>query len=287
MKRSFVNLVKPLIERSPKVAMTYRYLRDTWHLYDDPENTGLGFKFIGNTLMETGQYELEETCLATRMIDHADKVINIGANIGYYTCIGLCQGKHVMAFEPLEANLKYLLRNIKMNCWESNAEVLPLALSDSTSVVELYGGGPQASMVEGWGGDKKKYATLVPTSTLDTILDSRFRGEKCFCIVDIEGAEYKMLQGAKSFLCMNPMPAWMIEITISEHQPAGIRVNPNLLSTFQIFWDRNYEARTADSDIRLVHSEEVKAIADGSPDTFKTHNFLFVERGSINEWLCD
>jgi len=31
MKEQFIQLVKPIISRSPRLAMTYRYARDTWN----------------------------------------------------------------------------------------------------------------------------------------------------------------------------------------------------------------------------------------------------------------
>jgi FkbM family methyltransferase len=280
-----VNLFKPIVERSPRIAMTYRFVRDTWHLYSAPKRTQWGFLFLGSPLMQEGDYEPEETRLVSRIVQQADIVINVGANIGYYTCITLFHGKRVFAFEPMEANLRFLLKNVKLNGWESQVEVFPLALGESTGIIELFGGGPQASLIKGWGGRQQQFVTLVPVTTLDHLLYSRLRGSKCFIIVDIEGAELMMLKGARSFLCMEPKPAWMVEVATHENQPHGVSVNPNLLATFECFWGQGYEAWEVGDTLRLIQPQEVKAVAHGGPDGFHSHNFLFIERGKERDWV--
>jgi FkbM family methyltransferase len=283
MKRQFVQLLKPIVSRFPRWAMTYRYVRDTWHLYDEPQQTPMGFKLIGNPSMQKGEYEPEETEIAIKIISRVDVFINIGANIGYYCCVALKHGKQVVAFEPMDHNLRYLLRNIKANNWASPIEVYPLALSNDVGVIEIFGGGPQASLIPGWGSGPGQYVTLVPSSTLDNVLHSRFQGQRCFVLVDIEGAEQMMLGGASSFIDRDPKPIWMIEISVTENQPAKARINPNLVSTFRVFWDRGYEAWTADKQCRIIHPDEVEEIARGGTDHFSTHNFLFIEKGKKGE----
>jgi len=191
----------------------------------------------------------------------------------------------VIAFEPNYHNLLYLLQNIKANGWESHVEVFPIAVSNTVGVIEIYGGGPQASLVKGWGRRPDQYVTLAPCSTLDNILGSRFLGQQCFCLVDIEGAERMMLEGASSFLDRDPKPIWMIEITVSENQPEGVSLNPHLRSTFQFFWDRGYESWTADARCRPVYPDEVELVASGGLDTFSTHNFLFIEKGKKSQFI--
>jgi len=115
MKRQLIRLAKPIIECFPKLAMTYRFVRDSWQGYEEPEKTPMGFKLIGNRSMQEGKFEPEETQIVKTIIPYVDVVINVGANIGYYCCIALSHGKHVVAFEPINRNLRYLLRNIKAN----------------------------------------------------------------------------------------------------------------------------------------------------------------------------
>lgn len=285
MKKQLIRLVKPIIERFPKLAMSYRYVRDSWQMYEEPQETLMGFKFVGSESMQSGQFEQEETQIVKRILSHVDIVINIGANIGYYCCIALSQEKYVVAFEPISLNLRYLLRNIKANNWDSRIEIYPMALSNKVGVIEIYGGGTMASLVKGWAGTPEQYVTLVPSTTLDNVLDARFQGKRCFMLVDIEGAEQLMLEGASSIINMVPRPLWLMEISISQHQPKSISINPNLLSTFQLFWQNGYEAWTADRQCRIIHLDEIEQIVRSGVDTLHTHNFLFIEEGKQHEFL--
>jgi hypothetical protein len=60
------------------------------------------------------------------------------------------------------------------------------------------------------------FQTFVPKSqtlhTLDTSLGQRFDKKRCLIIVDVEGAEYSVLQGASHFLVMTPKPVWIVEL---------------------------------------------------------------------------
>lgn len=235
--------------------------------------------------MQDGDFEPEETRLFGRLLPAVDVVVNVGANIGYYCCIALSQGKQVIAFEPIHANVQCLLRNLKANAWETRAEVYPMALSDRHGVVEIYGNGTGASLVPGWAGTPREFVTLVPATTLDSVIGNRLAGMRMLVLVDIEGAEASMLAGAHSILDRTPKPVWLVEITISTHQPTGVVVNPTFLSTFNLFLDRGYEAWTADARCRLVGREEIERIARSGNDTVNTHNFLFIETDTKSRLL--
>jgi len=281
MKRKLVKLMKPLVERFPRVVIFYRTLRDSRQYFDEPKDTPMGFKLVGNRLMQEGKFEPEETVIVNSLINNVDTVINVGANIGYYCCLALKQNKYVIAFEPINLNLKYLLRNIKANNWEDQVEVYPMALSNrKAGIIEIYGGGTGASLIRGWAGTPDKHVNLVPINTLDNILSHRLNNERCFILVDIEGAEQYMLEGSSSILDMDPKPIWMVEISVSEHQPKGVKLNPNLLSTFQVFWNHGYTARTANSENRVVSSSEIEEIVKTGVDTLHTHNLIFIEKGN-------
>jgi FkbM family methyltransferase len=277
--RTLLKLIKPCVEKVPFIAVAYRQFRDGKDLYKQPKMTSLGFKFNGNEAMEKGEFEPIETKLVKNIFSKVDLVVNIGANIGYYVCLALHNGKKIIAFEPMEMNLKYLLRNIKSNNWEGRSEVFPIALSNSVGILELYGAGTGASLIRGWAGASEKHSTLVPCSTLDKVVGDRLSGERVFVILDVEGAENSTLEGASKLLEMNPKPVWLVEVSIDEHLPNGMKINPNLLSVFDKFWSRGYEVITADSELRKVEKNEILEIVKTQINTLKTHNFVFYEAG--------
>lgn len=263
--KSLLSILKPIVEQAPWLAAAYRKYRDTRQLNTAPKDTPFGFKLSSNNLMTEGHFEPEETSIVLEILPHVNIVINVGANIGYYTCMAQTQGKQVMAFEPLPLNQNYLLRNIRTNKNTELVEVFGMALSDSVGIVDIFGGSHGASLIKGWENTTTKTSTLVPSSTLDRIIGNRFSNQPSLIIVDIEGAEYAMLKGSHEMLLRNWKPVWLVEISVHEHQPRGVSVNPTLVQTFDLFWNNGYESWTATNIPRLVSRLEVKAMAEVGP----------------------
>lgn len=136
------------------------------------------------------------------------------------------------------------------------------------------GGGTGASLVKGWAGIPESYVTQVPVLTLDRILSNALEGKRALILVDVEGAEYTMLQGATATLQHVPRPTWMVEIGSTTHQPEGVTVNPFLVSTFSCFFEKGYVATTADAANRPIDPSLVCSVAEGHSE-FGTHNFIF------------
>ena len=274
--KKIIKTLKPFLERVPFLARSYRHLRNNKNYNNRSKETPWGFKFIGSNSMQSGEFEPEETEIFLSIVKDVDVLVNVGANVGYYCCLALNLNKYVYAFEPITLNVINLLNNIKINNWEDGIEIYPLALSNKKSgFIEIYGGGTSASLVQGWAGIKNNTSSLVPISTLDNVISNKLTNKKSFILVDVEGSEKYMLEGALSIFVNDPKPIWMIEININEHWPDGIKINPNLLSTFQMFWDYGYVAKTANKENRLVTKAEIEGIINTGFDTLNTHNFLF------------
>lgn len=277
--RSLLRGVRPLVERHPRAAMAYRHFRDLRDVLREPVSTPFGFRFVGNEAMESGAFEADETAFVRRALASADVLVNVGANIGYYCCFALQQGRKVIAFEPVAGNLRYLYRNVGANGWADRIEVFPMALGASTGLVDIYGGDTAASLVPGWAGIPLGYRETVPLATLDACLGSRLAGQRALIVVDIEGAELAMLQGAAATLAHTPRPVWMVEISVDEHQPAGRSFNPHLAATFALFEDAGYAAWQLGATLLPLDYEHVRRIASSGVNTLTTHNFVFAAPG--------
>ena len=119
--------------------------------------------------------------------------------------------------------------------------------------------------------------TQVPILSLDRVLGDTLLGKRALILVDIEGAEWMMLQGAKQTLINEPRPIWLMEISSSEHQPAGVAMNPHFAETFDLFFEQGYQAFTADATGLEITPTMVQEVVTGDR-RLETHNFLFVER---------
>ena len=272
---SLMRSVRPLVERHPRMAMTYRHYRDLRDVAREPVVTPFGFRLVGNTVMESGAFEPVETAFVRRALTNADVFVNVGANIGYYCCFALQLGRRAVAFEPLPGNLRYLYRNVAANGWAESIDVAPVALGSRSGLVDIYGGGTAASLVAGWADIPLAYRQTVPMATLDASLGDRFAGGRMLVVVDIEGAELGMLEGATATLSRNPRPVWMVEISIDEHQPGGVKINPNLEATFAVFEQAGYAAWQVGATLERLAYSRIRRIASSGINTLATHNFVF------------
>jgi FkbM family methyltransferase len=211
-----------------------------------------------------------------------DVFVDIGANLGYYTCLALQSGKPVVAFEPQQQNLQCLFQNLIANGWGDKAEVFPLALSDRPGLLTLYGAsGPSASLIKNWAGYSPRFKQTVPVSTLDYVLAGRFPGQRLFIKMDVEGAEYHVLKGALETLGLSPKPVWLLEICLEEFHPEGS--NPDFRQIFQLFWEHGYQAFTATANPKLVKPIEVADWVEKGHADSETFNYVFAESEHI---LC-
>jgi FkbM family methyltransferase len=246
-----------------------------------PVPTPLGFKLatgraVGNQAMQAGTFEPEETDLIRSHLHDADVFVDIGANIGLYTCLAKLEGKHAIAFEPQPKNLTILYANLIENSYR-DVEVYPIALSDRPHLATLYGAsGTGASLVEGRDHELLQTRSTVPSSTLDILLGERFLGKKLVIKMDVEGGEYGILRGAERVLGLSPRPTWIVEILLNEY---GLpKVNPYYVHTFEMFWQHGYEARTADRSNRSILPNDVSNWVRQGRCESGTINYLFTEK---------
>ena len=269
------NAIKFIIERFPAFALLYRNTRDLLDQRHPSRKTPWGFSFAGHDAMAAGNFEPNETKVVRKLLVDIDVLVNVGANVGYYCCQALSMGKPVIAIEPNTRNVHYLLKNIQNNGWSKLAEVFPVAIGSGADILKMYGGGTGASLVKGWAGIPEGYATQVPILSLDRVLGETLKGKNALILVDIEGAEFMMLQGAIKTMINEPRPIWLMEISGTEHQPVGSAINPNFAQTFEMFFAQGYRAVTADEAAEEITAVSVKQVVTGEKKLV-THNFIFM-----------
>jgi len=267
-------IIKLVLKRFPALILFYRNTRDLLDQRHPARKSPWGFTFAGHDAMAQGSFEPEETKVVRGLLADVDMLVNVGANVGYYCCHALSMGKPVIAVEPMPRNLHYLLKNIRNNGWADKAEVFPVAMGSCTDILQMWGGGTGASLVKGWAGIPEDYVTHVPVLSLDRVLGESLRGKKVLIVVDIEGAEYMMLQGAKQTLISEPRPVWMIEISSTEYQPEGTVMKPRFDKTFELFFAQGYRSFAASEAGKEVTPEVVRKVMDGIQE-LDTHNFIF------------
>ena len=87
-----------------------------------------------------GVHDPTETALVRKEIKRGDVVLDVGANVGYYTLIfAECVGEtgKVFAFEPDPTNFALLKKNIEAN-GVKNVVLVQKAVSDTTGITRLH-----------------------------------------------------------------------------------------------------------------------------------------------------
>ena len=144
------------------------------------------------------RFEIE--CLK-QLIKEGDTVVDLGANIGYYTLI-LAQlvGKsgHVYSFEPDPSNFEILSKNVKENKHD-NVTLVQKAISDKNGKVELYVSKRNLASHRIFDAEDKRKSIEVDVTTLDEYFQKSKKLVK-FIKMDVEGAEGAAISGASKII---------------------------------------------------------------------------------------
>ena len=238
-----------------------------------PYKTLQGFSLCGDPGLDRSRDASGEVGTVRARLTQVDAFVDVGANVGLFTCLAAQAGVPTLAIEPERSNVALLLRNLTTNGFSDRVEVFPIALGATPGVRALHGGGQGASLLGGWGGIRSTYAVPTPLNTLDNLLADRFRGARLLVKLDVEGAEYEVVCGARRLLAAEPAPIWIVEHGLKENW--GGALNPNFEKLFALFWSHGYRANAISPAPRAVEIEDVQRwLARGRRD-FGGIDYLF------------
>ncbi len=143
-----------------------------------------------------------DTSLVQSKINENDIVVDLGANIGYYTLLSarkIGENGKVFSFEPEPTNFELLKKNIQINNYK-NVILEQKAVSDKPSKEQLF----LSDKMEEHSFNKiqsKGTSITVDCIALDDYFGSRNLIDKInFIKIDVEGAEPRALSGMKKIL---------------------------------------------------------------------------------------
>lgn len=167
-----------------------------------------------------GAYECLEALVVSKIVHRGDVVMDIGANVGYYTSVldGLVKpGGRVHAFEPGFGTFQRL-EQTKTLLGLDQAVLHQKAISDSVGQIEFWlslsGSDAQQATHKHVGLGLQARSALVKATTLDAFVAELNGGRApniAFVKCDIEGEENSMLKGARTLLNADNPPIWLIE----------------------------------------------------------------------------
>jgi FkbM family methyltransferase len=177
---------------------------------------------IDQNIKRSGVWEPITTELVKKLIKKNDVVIDVGANIGYYTTLfAKSTGNEgfVYAFEPTTIFHNLLVENISLNHF-SNVTIIKKGLSNKKGNIEILIDNSSASIHQPQKGDVIN-KEIIELTTLDDYVEE-FGLEKInFIKIDIDGHEPFVLEGAiRSIFKFKPIV--ILEISHLHYFEAGI-----------------------------------------------------------------
>lgn len=175
-------------------------------MWIDPNDTSLA-----PTLLVKGIWEEGVTNVFRNFIKPGMVVVDVGANIGYYTLLSAMlvgnQGK-VYAFEPISNNYELLMKSVKENNYFQVAAVQKaVSEKDEKVTMFLHPTGSGAHTMGGWDAARKSIE--VESTKLDTFFPKGSRVN--FLKIDVEGFEYAALRGARRIIEENSNLLLLVE----------------------------------------------------------------------------
>jgi len=202
----------------------------------------VGIKTVNHQLVSGGKMILDTNdCVAQRIrceeafepavrreierIASSDvNIIDIGANIGYYSILAsrlIGSEKRVFSFEPQVSMVSKLRRNIELNALR-NVKVFPFALSDAPGTVTFHvppEGTEALGSMHANGRFEVVKTVEVETQRLDDVMSNLGNPKIGLIKMDAEGAELPILRGATQLLSSPDKPVLIFEANEKNCKP--------------------------------------------------------------------
>jgi FkbM family methyltransferase len=170
--------------------------------------------WVAKHIFVSGVFELGVTSLLAARVRRGDTVVDVGANVGYFTllCAGLVGDRgQVVAIEPNPEVRTQLERNIARNDLR-NVRVFDFALADEPGELTLFLGPPDNTGLSSFRTPRDcPRALSVRTERFDTLLPP-WNNQLALVKIDVEGAELKVLRGMRHTLAV-AQPDLIVELS--------------------------------------------------------------------------
>jgi len=234
-------------------------------------------RYIGPLLIMQA-YERQQTRLFKGILGPGMVVLDIGANIGYYSLIAariVGPAGTVYAFEPEPRNHELLVKNINLNGY-SNVTPIQKAVSNKHGKVRLFIDRVNlgAHSFSRDNNEKNAGSIEVEATTVDDFLGGLSQDNEVDLIrMDVEGAEGLVIEGANHTL-RNSNVKLMMEF--SPRQLRNVGTDPQRL--LRDLRDQGFRPRVVDEFNRCIKDGEGMDIVRACEKARYGHLELFLER---------
>tara|TARA_Y100000588_G_C14031884_1_gene829020 strand:- start:72 stop:935 length:864 start_codon:yes stop_codon:yes gene_type:complete len=241
LKAKHIPFANAIIGKIMRMRMKRITTKHGFTLYlDDADSLALSYN---------KQYEAEETQFFVDNVKEGMRIVDVGANIGYYTTLFsrlVGPTGFVTAFEPDPTNFSLLKKNCEVNgC--NNVKLENLALSDQDGTATLHLSEVNRGDHRMSSSDENLETIEIKTVLLDDFLDH----QKGFDLLkmDIQGHEFHALKGMDRLLDREGI------IIVMEFMPEALKEadsDPRELLDF--LRSKNFEIRDSENQSEVIRS---------------------------------
>jgi FkbM family methyltransferase len=151
---------------------------------------------VSGRILNERIWEPKETYWYIRVIEEGDTVVDIGANIGYYTLLGgalVGEKGRVFAFEPDPVAFRILERNVRLNGL-TNVVLEQKAVSNEHGSIRLYLAAENKGDHKIYETEESRESIEIEAVSLDDYFNS-YEGSIDFVKIDTQGAEGAIIEG--------------------------------------------------------------------------------------------
>jgi len=155
-----------------------------------------------------GVMEYEDMLFLLHALQPTETFVDVGANVGAYTILAskVSHAKSIV-FEPLPKTIERLKDQIQINRINASVDIRGIGIGDKEGSLFFTNNKNAENKVSPTG--EAENTTIARVSTLDKEL---LKNNNYFLKIDVEGFEYKVIEGASEVLLSNNVSAIIIEL---------------------------------------------------------------------------
>jgi FkbM family methyltransferase len=207
---------------------------------------------VDESIINSGIFEPWSTQVVKSLVRRGDIVLDVGANIGYYSVLLSRlvgdQGK-VISFEPTDHYGKVLEMNIRANSLE-NVEIIKVGLSNKQQELDIQIGQSSATLHVP-GNQKLMSSEKVKLITLDDFLEEHPLPKIDFIKIDVDGHEPLFFEGAWKTL-EKFEPTVLLEVNHLNYLSAGYMA----WDFYDLLKDKGYHIYYEDGLVEILSRED-------------------------------
>ncbi|MEM1661238.1 MAG: FkbM family methyltransferase [Candidatus Bathyarchaeia archaeon] len=182
-----------------------------------------------------------------------DVFVDVGANVGYYTLLAAKKGCKVVAIEPIPQTNTVLRINLRLNRLGGNVDVInKCAWSSKKSMKLIIPQGKYYGLSRVLLNDIEGIVVEVECIDLDSVLHDQL--DVRMIKIDVEGAEYEVLRGARE--------------TLRKTNFVIIELSRNMKDTVSFLLEMGYRVKRLRFATYILAYNKIKLAKDVSKPTY-------------------